>query len=463
LNEGLGVPAELSSRWWDDVASRYCEGGRAYHTLAHLIELFSYFDAEKFSDPEAVALAIFFHDAIYNPRAGTPKNEIDSADLFERYGQECLPAGSPPGLRKGQLIGKVRRWIIQTASHAVSEEDDEDCKLFLDMDMAVLGRPWEEYEAYSRQIRVEYAHVPAAIFYKARSEFLVKAAEGPTIFASEKFLRSKEKQARENMTREGKELQERYEGSGILQKTVAAVVLSSDLKAYGSLFGKGSGVAIAVAGAALAPKAAAGALAAASTAAGLFGLRLAFGASYLRFPYPEPASKSKVAVLAGSFNPPHLGHLAMLEYLSKAHTKVYAVIGVNPNKTYAVNPYQRQELLRAMLEERGLSNVEVVVYGGIIFHFAREVKASVMYRGIRTWKEDGRAEKYLEFQNLFYQMVLGRWPIPTAYLQGDPDLCTVSSTLLRSRLKEGSKIDDLVPAGTAKAIIQAYGQPQASL
>lgn len=38
---------------------------------------------------------------------------------------------------------------VQTAHHMCTEDDEMDCKLFMDFDMAVLGRPWPQYEMYS--------------------------------------------------------------------------------------------------------------------------------------------------------------------------------------------------------------------------------------------------------------------------------------------------------------------------
>lgn len=35
------------------------------------------------------------------------------------------------------------KWILQTKSHSVKENSDKDLQFFLDMDMAVLGRPRE--------------------------------------------------------------------------------------------------------------------------------------------------------------------------------------------------------------------------------------------------------------------------------------------------------------------------------
>mmetsp|Transcript_24781 Transcript_24781/g.44824 ORF Transcript_24781/g.44824 Transcript_24781/m.44824 type:complete len:242 (-) Transcript_24781:63-788(-) len=60
--------------------------------------------------------------------------------------------------------------------------------------------------------------------------------------------------------------------------------------------------------------------------------------------------KEKVVILAGSYNPPHNGHLAMLEYLSQRYGQVIAVVGMNPNKKYLVSPEERVELIQSMLD-----------------------------------------------------------------------------------------------------------------
>jgi cytidyltransferase-like protein len=69
--------------------------------------------------------------------------------------------------------------------------------------------------------------------------------------------------------------------------------------------------------------------------------------------------RKQTVILAGSYNPPHLGHLAMLRYLSKRYEKVIAVIGFNPNKKYPVSPEQRKQLLQMMIQTTDADNIEV--------------------------------------------------------------------------------------------------------
>lgn len=91
--------------------------------------------------PERVALAIWFHDLIYD---GVNKQDEDnSAEEFERFGADLE--------LEPEEVRVVSKWIRLTASHSCSlAEHGADCCLFMDMDMAILGKRWAEpWEGYS--------------------------------------------------------------------------------------------------------------------------------------------------------------------------------------------------------------------------------------------------------------------------------------------------------------------------
>jgi len=330
-----------------------------------------------------------------------------------------------------------------------------DCKYFMDFDMAVLGRPWAAYEAYGNDIRQEYGHVPDALFCRARGDFLKTAVTGPAIFATKAFCEAREQQARENMAQESIVLKRRLDTCSPCSRLLSWVLLG--LKAQ-SIRLVGAGLVVVIAGVVMIPKAALATLGISAVLFSLVSCRLLCSKT-LRFPYPDVKIRDEARVsLAGSFNPPHHGHFAMLRHLSSAHAKVYAIVGINPSKKYSVSPYVRQELLRAMLVELGLDNVEVVVVAGYIWRWASQNNVSLMYRGIRSWKKDGCGEKFLELQNIFGQAYLGRErPLPAVYMYSDPKFQHLSSTLIRERLVAGSSISDLVPAGCAQMVSAAYG------
>ena len=68
----------------DAIRAAYAEPWREYHTAQHLQECLLLWDETRQGDPEEllIALALYFHDAVYDPRA--PDNEARSADWAAR-------------------------------------------------------------------------------------------------------------------------------------------------------------------------------------------------------------------------------------------------------------------------------------------------------------------------------------------------------------------------------------------
>ena len=67
----------------------------------------------ELNDPYAVALALWFHDVIYDPQA--PDNELKSAELFEQLMAQDLSFDT---------LKKIKRWILATQKHALTDETD---------------------------------------------------------------------------------------------------------------------------------------------------------------------------------------------------------------------------------------------------------------------------------------------------------------------------------------------------
>jgi cytidyltransferase-like protein len=104
----------------------------------------------------------------------------------------------------------------------------------------------------------------------------------------------------------------------------------------------------------------------------------------------DTTKRTQTVILAGSYNPPHLGHLAMLRYLSKRYERVIAVIGFNPNKKYPVSPEQRKRLLQMMIQTTGADNIEVA---GKTFGESMDcllVMASLTWMGLNFRRESCR-------------------------------------------------------------------------
>lgn len=173
-----------------ELASRYSEPHRHYHTLAHVESMLSLLaqHAHLLADPGAVEAAIWFHDAVYDPRAKGNDNETASAALaVERL--EGLAGWA------AERVRWVRELVLATATHelpatmVVSEPSGDeaprplpgratDMALFLDMDLAILGAPEDEFDAYEAAVRREYAFVDDAAWRKGRRDVLLHLAGG---------------------------------------------------------------------------------------------------------------------------------------------------------------------------------------------------------------------------------------------------------------------------------------------
>ncbi len=187
------VEAELLARW--------SEPQRHYHTVAHLravLEITDHFSAYVQS-PDLVRLALWFHDAIYDPTAYADANEQASAILAARHLSRCgVPVAG---------IAEVARLVRLTAGHAV-DPDDRNGSLLADADLAVLARPWPSYVEYTTQIRAEYAHVPDELFRAGRARVLRGLLGLPSLYRIPELRERWEEPARTNLHRELEQLTE---------------------------------------------------------------------------------------------------------------------------------------------------------------------------------------------------------------------------------------------------------------
>ncbi len=81
LLERYGVPPADAYPTFDVLVAAYSAPDRYYHNLEHLTEMFRVAGrlAPNTDDPAAIQLAIWFHDAVYDPRA--KDNEVRSGEL----------------------------------------------------------------------------------------------------------------------------------------------------------------------------------------------------------------------------------------------------------------------------------------------------------------------------------------------------------------------------------------------
>jgi predicted metal-dependent HD superfamily phosphohydrolase len=182
----------LISELWKEIALQYSAPGRHYHSLSHLENLLEQISAvrDAIEDRETVLFALYYHDVIYD--ALRSDNEEKSAELaLVRLRQIGYP---------DDRAQRCERHILATKGHSVS--DDNDTNLFTDADLSILGSAPEAYQAYSRQVRAEYAAYPDQIYAAGRRRVLERLLAMPRIFKSDFFFERFEAAARQNLTAE---------------------------------------------------------------------------------------------------------------------------------------------------------------------------------------------------------------------------------------------------------------------
>ncbi len=185
--------ARSSGDLYDDLLERYSEPQRAYHTLQHIEEILELCDRVVDESPldraqrARLELAIWFHDAVYDPRASD--NEERSADLAT----EALTSGGA----EQTVVKDVEAMILVTKQHRDAEGATQ--RWLVDLDLAVLGAPPERFAEYERQIRFEYSWVPDAQYVEARRAVLEGFLERERLYVNEVMRRRFDEPARANL------------------------------------------------------------------------------------------------------------------------------------------------------------------------------------------------------------------------------------------------------------------------
>lgn len=190
---------------------------RHHHALKHLVDVLASIDeiAEETHDPDIVRIAGWYHGAeftsgvvaAYSQRAGE-----DTEASAQRAREELTGLGVP-----AETAERVGDLILQIHRHSASERD-VDAQALSDADLAGLACEPQKYAAYRKNVRAEFAHIPAEDYLEARIKILRKLTSRSRIFCSPMGSRWEEP-ARENIAAELCRLENELDG---MDRTEAA-------------------------------------------------------------------------------------------------------------------------------------------------------------------------------------------------------------------------------------------------
>lgn len=172
------------------LLAAYAGPERGYHNLEHLEEVLDWV-AHLPLDPSRrrlLSIALFYHDVVYSTRRSD--NERCSADRAQRDLAQHLSSTE---------LDEVVALILDT-THGRPPHNELGAWM-VDVDLAVLGSPWERFERYHQGVRREYSWVPWFLYRSKRRQVLKQFLQRSRIYLSDFFYSRLERRARENLNR----------------------------------------------------------------------------------------------------------------------------------------------------------------------------------------------------------------------------------------------------------------------
>ena len=152
----------------------------------------------------------------------------------------------------------------------------------------------------------------------------------------------------------------------------------------------------------------------------------------------------RTVVYPGSFDPLTNGHLDVVERASKLFDQVIVAVAKNDNKRPMFTQAERKRQITAAV--KGLPNVEVTAFNGLLVDFAEKKKAQAIIRGLRAV-----SDFEFEFQLALMNRKL-KEQIETIFMMPRESYTFLSSRLVKEIAGLGGDVGAFVPTNVERAL-----------
>ena len=157
------------------------------------------------------------------------------------------------------------------------------------------------------------------------------------------------------------------------------------------------------------------------------------------------------ALYPGTFDPLTNGHVDIIKRAVKIVDRLVIGVAINRDKGPLFSIEERVAMVQA--EMGGLSDradIEVLPFESLLMHFAEDVKAQIIVRGLRAV-----SDFEYEFQMVGMNQRLNP-DIETVFLMADPRHQAIASRLVKEIARLGGNIDGFVPAAVRERLKEKF-------
>lgn len=154
------------------------------------------------------------------------------------------------------------------------------------------------------------------------------------------------------------------------------------------------------------------------------------------------------AVFAGTFDPPTLGHLNIIERSSKLFDQLDVLVSVNPDKHALFSDLERMEMLLELTKD--FQNVTVHKWDSLVVDYCKKENATVLVRGVRNAMDFAH-----EFDLSLMNRQLG-FNIETLFLPTEQKYFLVRSSSIKEAARFGGDISQMVPPLVERALKEKF-------
>ena len=144
------------------------------------------------------------------------------------------------------------------------------------------------------------------------------------------------------------------------------------------------------------------------------------------------------AIFPGTFDPFTIGHESIVRRALTFIDEVIIAIGINEQKHSLFPVEKREQMIRDLYKDE--LRVKVMSYSNLTVDFAHEVGANTIIRGIRTVKD-------FEYEETIADINRKLTGIETIFLFTEPDLASISSSIVRELMKYNKEVTQFLPKG----------------